>query len=43
MKKTFFMGVMGMFLLGSCSSHSGHNHEGHDRGARLVLFMKSVV
>ena len=30
MKKTFFMGVMGMFLLGSCSSHSGHNHEGHD-------------
>ena len=30
MKKIFFMGVMGMFLLGSCSSHSGHNHEGHD-------------
>ena len=30
MKKTFFMGVMGMFLLGSCSSHSGHSHEGHD-------------
>ena len=32
MKKTFFMGVMGMFLLGSCSSHSGHNHdhEGHN-------------
>ena len=33
MKKTFFMGVMGMFLLGSCSSQSGktddhadHNH-----------------
>ena len=39
MKKTFFMGVMGMFLLGSCSSqsgktddHAGHNHalEQHD-------------
>ncbi len=32
MKKIFFMGVMGMFLLGSCSSHSGHNHdhEGHN-------------
>ena len=32
MKKTFFMGVMGMFLLGSCSSHSGHSHdhEGHN-------------
>ena len=34
MKKTFFMGVMGMFLLGSCSSQSGHNHshdhEGHN-------------
>ena len=30
MKKIFFMGVMVMFLLGSCSSHSGHNHEGHD-------------
>ena len=30
MKKPFFMGVMGLFLLGSCSSHSGHNHEGHD-------------
>ena len=30
MKKIFFMGVMGMFLLGSCNSHSGHSHEGHD-------------
>ncbi|MBE6281611.1 MAG: efflux RND transporter periplasmic adaptor subunit [Bacteroides sp.] len=30
MKKIFFMGVMGIFLLGSCSSQSGHNHEGHD-------------
>ena len=30
MKKIFFMGVMGMFLLGSCSSHSGHSHEGHN-------------
>ena len=44
MKKTFFMGVMGLFLLGSCSSQSGktddhaghdhavHNHEGHTHG-----------
>lgn len=30
MKKHFFMGVMGMFLLGSCTSQSGHSHEGHD-------------
>ena len=30
MKKIFFMGVIGMFLLGSCNSHSGHSHEGHD-------------
>ena len=29
MKKVFFMGVMGMFLLGSCNNHSGHSHEGH--------------
>ena len=29
MKKIFFMGVMGMFLLGSCNNHSGHSHEGH--------------
>ena len=32
MKKIFFMGVMGMFLLGSCNNHSGHNHshDGHN-------------
>ena len=30
MKKFFFMGVMGMFLLGSCSSNSCHSHEGHN-------------
>ena len=30
MKKIFFMGIMGMFLLGSCNNHSGHNHEGND-------------
>ena len=30
MKKIFFMGVMGMFLLGSCNNHSGHSNEGHD-------------
>ena len=33
MKKIFFMGVMGMFLLGSCSSNSGHSHEGHNHEA----------
>ena len=27
MKKIFFMGVMGMFLLGSCNSSSGHSHD----------------
>ena len=30
MKKIFFMGALAMFLLGSCNSHSGHSHEGHD-------------
>lgn len=30
MKKLLFMGVMGMFLLGSCGNNSSHNHEGHD-------------
>lgn len=30
MKKIFYMGIMGMFLLGSCNNHSGHSHEGHD-------------
>lgn len=35
MKKLFFMGVIGMFLLGSCNSHSGHSHdhEGHSHAA----------
>lgn len=32
MKKIIFMGVLGLFLLGSCSSKSGHDHEGHDHG-----------
>lgn len=30
MKKTIFMGVLGLFLLGSCNSKSGGNHEGHN-------------
>ena len=30
MKKIFFMGVMGMFLLGSCGSKAGHEHDAHD-------------
>ena len=30
MKKILFMGVMGMFLLGSCGNNAGHSHEGHD-------------
>lgn len=32
MKKLIFMGVLGLFLLGSCNSKSGHDHEGHDHG-----------
>lgn len=32
MKKFIFMGVMGLFLLGSCTSKSGNGHEGHDHG-----------
>ena len=30
MKKIFFMGALAMFLLGSCNSHSGHSHDGHN-------------
>lgn len=29
MKKLLFMGTVGLFLLGSCNSKSGTNHEGH--------------
>lgn len=30
MKKLIFMGILGLFLLGSCNSKSGQGHEGHD-------------
>lgn len=30
MKKIIFMGALGLFLLGSCTSKLGHDHEGHD-------------
>ena len=30
MKKIIFMGVLGLYLLGSCNSKSGENHEGHN-------------
>lgn len=30
MKKVIFMGAIGLFLLGSCNSKSGDNHEGHN-------------
>ena len=30
MKKVYFMGVMGLFLLGSCTGKSGDSHEGHN-------------
>lgn len=32
MKKVIFMGVVGLFLLGSCNSKSGESHEGHNHG-----------
>ena len=32
MKKLIFMGILGLFILGSCNSTSGGNHEGHDHG-----------
>ena len=32
MKKIIFMGILGLFTLGSCNSKSGGNHEGHDHG-----------
>lgn len=30
MKKFIFMGVLGLFILGSCNNKSEQNHEGHD-------------
>lgn len=30
MKRIIFMGVIGLFLLGSCNSKSGNGHEGHN-------------
>ena len=32
MKKLIFMGVLGLFILGSCNNKAGHNHEGHNHG-----------
>lgn len=32
MKKVIFMGVVGLFLLGSCNSKSAESHEGHNYG-----------
>lgn len=29
-EKVIFMGVLGLFLLGSCNSKSGDSHEGHN-------------
>lgn len=30
MKKLIFMGVLGLFVLGSCNNKNAQNHEGHD-------------
>lgn len=35
MKKIIFMGVLGMFLLGSCNSRSAGEHDGHDHETEL--------
>lgn len=32
MKKLIFMGILGLFILGSCNSKSEQGHEGHDHG-----------
>lgn len=32
MKKLIFMGILGLFILGSCNSKSNSDHEGHDHG-----------
>lgn len=34
MKKLIFMGVLGLFILGSCNNKSAQNHEGHDHGTK---------
>lgn len=36
MKKTYWIGALALFLLGSCNSHSGHDHEGHTHGSEEV-------
>lgn len=36
MKKFIFMGALGLFLLGSCNSKSGHDHEGHDHETEVA-------
>lgn len=32
MKKLIFMGILGLFILGSCNSKSNSDHEGHNHG-----------
>lgn len=36
MKKFIFMGALGLFLLGSCNSKSGHDHEDHDHETEVA-------
>lgn len=36
MKKLIFMGALSLFLLGSCNSKPGHDHEGHDHGTEAA-------
>ena len=45
MKKLIFMGVLGLFLLGSCNSKSGHDHEGAimERRKHIITTTKGMT
>lgn len=45
MKKLIFMGVLGLFLLGSCNSKSEHDHEGivMKRKKHIIMIMKAMI
>lgn len=45
MKKLIFMGVLGLFLLGSCNSKSEHDHEGHSHETEkyIIMIMKAMI
>ena len=43
MKKLIFMGILGLFILGSCNSKSGGNHEGHMEQKHTTMNTKGTT